>query len=63
MLKIIQINVTTGERTEREMTAEEIAQIPVQPVIEAQPVDPVEKLKAFLFENPDVVALVQLGSQ
>lgn len=59
MPTIIQVNVQTGERTEREMTAEEIAALPPpQQVVITTPIDPVEKLKQFLTANPDVAALI-----
>ena len=59
MPTIIEVNVLTGEQVEREMTAEEIAALPVY--VEAEPVapvDPVAKLKDFLAANPDVAALL-----
>lgn len=60
MPTIIEVNVQTGERIEREMTAEEIAALPpTEPQVEQPALDPVEKLKSFLAANPDVAALLQ----
>lgn len=58
MKTIIEMNVQTGEKTEREMTQEDIDAIPPAPPAEP-PIDPVVKLKAFLASNPDVAALLQ----
>ena len=61
MPTIIQIDVQTGEITEREMTAEEITALPVaaDPAPEPAPeISPVEKLQAFLQANPDVATLI-----
>ena len=60
MPTIIEINVQTGERTEREMTPEEVTSLPApQPQVEQPALDPVEKLRTFLTANPDVAALLQ----
>ena len=59
MPTIIEVNVTTGEQFERNMTAQEIAAYPVQTPEEPAPqIDPVSKLKEFLALNPDVAALL-----
>jgi hypothetical protein len=59
MPTIIEVNVQTGEQTERNMTAQEIAALPTQPPEEPTPqMDPVAKLKKFLDDNPDVSALL-----
>lgn len=56
---IIEVNVQTGERTEREMTPEEVAALPEpDPQVEQPALDPVEKLRAFLGANPDVSDLI-----
>lgn len=60
MPTIIEVDVLTGQQVEREMTAEEMAALPVY--VEPEPVDPVDpvaKLKEFLAANPDVANLVQ----
>lgn len=56
----IEVNVITGEITEHELTAEEIAALPI-PELVTKPdpiVDPVDKLKQFLASNPDVASLL-----
>ena len=59
MPTIIEVNVETGERTEREMTPEEVAALPIPEPVVAQPViDPVAKLRAFLAANPDVAEIL-----
>lgn len=60
MPTIIEVNVQTGETIEREMTPQEIADLPApEPVVEAPVVvDPTEKLKTFLAANPDLVAFL-----
>lgn len=59
MRTVIEVNVQTGETIEREMTAEEIAVLPLPQVKQEQTtiVDPIEKLKQFLEANPDVIGL------
>lgn len=56
----IEINCQTGEQTVVPLTEEEIAEIEAR---EPQPapvaVDPVEKLRAFLADNPDVQAILE----
>ncbi len=60
MQKVIEINVQTGKRTEREMTAEEIALLPTEEPVVFIESDPVKKLKSFIAANPDVAALLQI---
>jgi len=62
----IEVNVMTGEQTVIDLTPEEIEQALAQQAaweaeqaqIQAQEVNPVDKLKAFLAANPDVAALM-----
>lgn len=35
-----------------------VDEIPILPIVDAAPASPVEKLKAFLSETPDVAALI-----
>jgi hypothetical protein len=55
----IEVNVKTGEQIVVPLTDAEIAELASRPapVVQA-PVDPVEKLRAFLAANPDVAALL-----
>lgn len=60
-MTVREINITTGEATERECTQEELdaiqaAQAEIPP--EQPAVDPLDKLKSFLAANPDVAALL-----
>lgn len=56
----IVINCMTGEQTIVPLTEEEIAEIQArEPEPEPAPVDPVEKLRAFLAANPDVQAILE----
>lgn len=56
----IEVNVMTGEVTEHELTAEEIAALPA-PEPEPAPIqiNPIDKLKQFLASNPDVATLLE----
>lgn len=62
----IEVNCETGEQTIIDLTPEEIEQALAQKTawdaeqaqIQAQAVNPTEKLKAFLAANPDVAALM-----
>jgi precorrin-6B methylase 2 len=62
----IEVNVVTGEQIIVDLTPEEIEQALAQQAaweaeqaqIQAQEVNPVDKLKAFLAANPDVAALM-----
>ena len=56
----IEINVQTGEQVVVPLSAEEVAEIQSRPVqAPPPPVDPVEKLRAFLGANPDIAALLK----
>jgi hypothetical protein len=62
----IEVNVLTGKQIFIDLTPEEIDQALAQQAaweaeqaqIQAQAVNPVDKLKAFLAANPDVAALM-----
>jgi hypothetical protein len=55
----IEVNVLTGEQTIVPLTDAEIAEMASRPAPVVQvPVDPVEKLRAFLAANPDVAGLL-----
>lgn len=64
MPTIIEVNVQTNERTEREMTPDEVAAYASMEAETVPPtvVDPVDKLKSFLAANPDVAALLTQGA-